>query len=524
MRVFYNGKFVSCEDENRVFSVLAENKGRILYTGDEIPARYRNAPALDMRGACIVPAFCDTHMHFESYALFSSTVDVRDAKDFAELGELLRAYLARNPKAKFIPAYGCSAHTVAEGRLPERDDLDKMVSVPLMIVKYDGHAAVANSALINTFPKNVTEDPGFNKKTGWLYQNAFYNGVNFITAKVNVVSLLSGMSNAAHGLAKKGLGLIHTVEGVGYKNDIDVDTIRFVRYGFPSCYRVYFQTMDVDKVLKRKMKGIGGCFSLALDGCFGSEDAALTAPYANNKDNTGFLAYTQQQVNDFCIKANRAGLQITMHAIGDAAVEQALVAYETALADYPRADHRHIIIHADLITPEQQSRAAKLGLTVALQPVFLRWKQEPDSYLTRILGDRADRILPMKSMLDKGILLTAGSDAPCTLPDPIESIWNCVDHPNPAERVSMLDALRMHTAWAAKSSFDENIRGTLREGLLADFAVLSGDILETAPSDVRSIHVVDTYLQGRRVGDRAPGALGLVCRSVGGWFGRKQFN
>ena len=130
----------------------------------------------------------------------------------------------------------------------------------------------------------------------------------------------------------------------------------------------------------------------------------------------------------------------------------------------------------------------------------------------------------MKSMLDKGILLTAGSDAPCTLPDPIESIWNCVDHPNPAERVSMLDALRMHTAWAAKSSFDENIRGTLREGLLADFAVLSGDILETAPSDVRSIHVVDTYLQGRRVGDRAPGALGLVCRSVGGWFGRKQFN
>lgn len=514
MNIYKNATFISCEDENRIFTVMAEEKGRIVYTGDEIPDKYASWPVTDLNGGCVVPVFSDTHMHFESYALFNSTVDVRDCKDFSEMKTRFDEYMAKNPNTKFLPAYGCSAHTVSEGRLPERTDLDKMVSVPLLIVKYDGHAAVANSALIHQFPEAVTKDEGFDRNSGWLYQNAFYKGVNFITQKVSPLKVLSGMYKAAGQLAGRGIGYVHTVEGVGYKNDIDVDTIRIASRGLPVLFRIFFQTMDVEKAKKHKLNRIGGCFSLALDGCFGSEDAALSEPYNNNPENFGFLAYSQAEVTNFCIRANRAGMQITMHAIGDVAVEQALNAYEAALQDTPRKDHRHIIIHADLIPEHMQERAAKLGIAIAVQPAFLDWKQEPEAYLERILGERSAKIIPLRSMLNKGILLSAGSDAPCTLPDPIMGIHLCCNHPNPLESITPLEALKMHTLWAAKTSFDEDQHGSLTPGKLADFVVLDKNPLDIHKSQLKTIEITDTYLQGEKFDKAQNYSLGKLFRKI----------
>ncbi len=152
MRVFVNGKFHSCEEENQTFSVLVEQRGKIVYTGDEVPARYARKRCIDLASQTVVPAFADTHLHFESYAVFLSTVDVRDATNFEEMGRMLRAYADIHPREKFLIAFGCCAHTVSEKRLPDRNDLDKMLPLPLLLVKYDGHAAVANSALIDQFP------------------------------------------------------------------------------------------------------------------------------------------------------------------------------------------------------------------------------------------------------------------------------------------------------------------------------------------------------------------------------------
>lgn len=523
MKAFINGTFISCEEENRIFKVLVEDKGKIVFTGDELPPEYSYAQKVDLKGQCVVPAFADTHMHFGSWALFNSTVDVRSAEDFDGLGKMLKDYQLKNPSEKFILAFGCTAHTVKEKRLPERRDLDKYVTIPTMIVKYDGHAAVANSALIELFPEKVINDSGFDKETGWLYQNAFYEGVNTVTAMVPLGKLLSGLTAAANILAERGYGLIHTVEGVGFKNDLDVDSLRFFKYGFPSAYRIYFQTMDVDKVLKRKMTGIGGCFSLALDGCFGSEDAGLFEPYINNPDNKGFMPYTQEEINDFCKKANRAGLQITIHAIGDAAIDMALNAYEEADKDYHRDDARHIIIHADLINAEQMDRAAKLKLVIAVQPEFLDWKQEPGEYLESILGkERLNAMLPLRSMVEKGIKITSGSDAPCTLPNPMVSIYNCCNHFNPDESVDILTALKMLTAWAAYSSFDENKRGTLKKGLIADLAVLDKNILEIAPANLKSVRVTGTYLAGSPV-RKLNGPVDLLFGAISNRLIKKEF-
>lgn len=373
MPVFENARFITCEAEGEVFSKMAAGAdGRILWLGDDLPAEYASMPRIDLGGAVAVPAFGDTHMHFESFSTFENTFNISDAHSFDEAAAIVRTYAEAHPREKLLIGFGACGHLVREGRLPNREDLDRWAARPLIIVKYDGHAAVCNSAMMSFFSSKVTDDPGFHAD-GWLYQSAFYNGVNEVTAKLSPLSIVGGLSKGAAALTAAGIGLVHAVEGVGYPRDMDVDMLRMLEGGLPQTFRIFFQTMDVSKVLKRRMKRIGGCFELALDGCFGSEDAALLEPYTNNPDNRGVLNYTQEQVNAFAIAANRAGLQITMHAIGDAAVEQCITAYEAALADLPRPDHRHIMIHCCMVSPSQLDRIAALGLCLAVQAPFIDW-------------------------------------------------------------------------------------------------------------------------------------------------------
>jgi len=513
MKIFTNADFISCEDDNRVFHTLIADNGRIVHTGDTVPDIYADVPVENLGGKCVVPAFADTHIHFESFSFFHSGLDCRTASDFDELAIMIQTYSAHS-KEHLILGFGCSAHSLREKRLPERADLDTMTIHPLMIIKYDGHAAVANTALINKMPPGVLNDKGFDPTTGWFFHQSFYNAVNHISKSVSLFTVLKNMIAGSDYLARKGIGLVHTAEGVGFPLDLDVDIMRVAALGLPQQYRTYFQTMDVQKVLRKKMPRIGGCFATALDGCFGSEDAALTLPYSNNSNNRGVLFYTQPQVNAFVQEANRAGLQVSMHAIGDAAVEQALIAYEHALKDFPRNDHRHVLIHADLMTPELIEKAASLQIAIALQTPFLYWPQEPAAYLETLLGNRMDQLIPLRSMLKAGLLLGNGSDGPCTLPDPILGIHAACNHPNPDERISALDALKMHTHWGAKLSFDEKERGTLTEGKAADFVVLDQNPLTLPTDEIKAIQIEALYLNGTKYTGPHSGSTGLLMTCV----------
>ena len=525
MKLYTNASFITCEPgNNATYSAMAVDRGRIVWIGDDIPDRYQNAPVVDLGGACVSPAFGDTHLHFESFCLFNNTFFVMDANSLDEMGQIVKTYVSTHPKDKVILGFGCSAHTVHEQRLPVRADMDQWTDRPLLLIKYDGHAAVCNTALLNLLSPEVKQDSGCDLETGWLYQNAFFNGVNEVTAKVPPMSIVSGLSKGADDLAKAGIGLIHNVEGVGFANDLDVDMMRVLSPGLPIASRMFFQTMDVDAVLKRGLKRIGGCFKLALDGCFGSEDAALSEPYANNPENVGKLYYTQDQVNDFCIRANRAGLQIAIHAIGDAAVEQAVTAFEAALKDTPRADHRHVLIHCCLCTPQLLDRMANMKISIAAQAPFIFWRQEPDAYLRGILGaERTDQLNPLKSMLERGLMVGDGSDAPTTLPDPIYGMHCAVNHPTPSERISPLDALMMRTYNPAYMSFDEASRGSLTPGKIADFVVLSDNPLKIEPEKIKDVRVLDLYLAGKKYKTKRRGVFGLLVTSVIRRLTRKDY-
>jgi hypothetical protein len=498
MQLFENAEFISCEDQNRVFHYLVEDRGRILFTGDHLPEMYRSiASRIDLQGRCILPAFVDTHMHFESFAFFLSALDVRHVRDFAELGDCIQAFEVLHPRQKVLFGFGISAHTVAERQLPDRFHLDRITRKPLFLVKYDGHAAVANTALLDILPRSITAQTGFDKASGGFYQQAFYDAVNHLTRSISLLQVLKNMIGASDSVARNGIGIIHTAEGLGFPLDSDIDLMRFAARGLPVQCRIYFQTMDIEKVIRRNLPRIGGCFATALDGCFGTEDAALSEPYANNPRNRGFLAYPQNHVNSFVKKANRMGLQVSMHAIGDAAVEQAVIAYEEALDDFPRQDHRHVIIHANLMQPSLLERAARIGLHIAIQPPLLHWQQEPLSYLTDLLGDRAQHLMPLKSMLDYGLTIAGGSDAPCSYPDAIQGIHAACNHPSADQRISTLDALRMHTLWASRLSFDDTQRGSLTPGKIADFTMLDQNPLNVKQDHLKNIKVMGLYLKGR---------------------------
>lgn len=243
---------------------------------------------------------------------------------------------------------------MSDGHLVRRTELDLVCpDKPVFIVKYDGHACVINTALLNKIRDKIKGLRGFHEDTGEMNQEAFFAVSDYVTNSVSPLHLIKNMQKAADYMASVGIGMIHSVSGVGFSHDLDVDMERYFGAGLKNGmqYRVFFQTMDTEKVIKRGLTRIGGCFETALDGCFGSKDASLLTPYENSND-FGVLYYSDEKVTEFCKKANRAGLQIEMHAIGDRAFNQATRALKAALDDYPREDHRHTIIHACLPTEE----------------------------------------------------------------------------------------------------------------------------------------------------------------------------
>lgn len=527
----YEGTIITCDARHTVCRYLVEEHGRILMVGDTDPMTM-GLPGADLAERillgqrALVPAFADTHIHFSSWSFFQSSVDVRGAASNAEIVGLLADLARASPGRKPVLAFGASAHCVRENRLLSRADLDTALPErPVMVFKYDGHACVCNRAMLAALPAEVRTLRGMHEDSGELNQEAFFRAADFVTRSVSRLDLLRGMLRGYDTLAAQGIGLVHSAEGVGFPKDIDVTAAAFAARGLKSPFRtrLFFQTMDIDRVQRRGLPRIGGCFATALDGCFGSEDAALLEPYAHAPDSRGVLYYNPATVSEFCCRANRAGLQIAMHAIGDAAFAQAVRALKAALADTPRDDHRHIIIHACLAAPADLEECARLGIAIAAQSAFLDWPQEPDAYLRRLLGDRADRLLPLRTMREAGLRISLGSDAPCTVPDPIGWLHKACNHPNPSESLAVLDALAMMTREAAWMGFDEAETGSLEAGRCADMVVLSGNPLAVSRERLNRLRVETLFLKGRRwqgAGSLPGVALRWLFRPSGGLPGR----
>ena len=500
MKIFH-GKIITCDWEGSVCEYLVENGGKIIYVGDRLPEAYseidENVEFIELGRQALLPAFGDGHIHFSSWALFNSTFDVLPASSIAETGKMIELYAEEDQKAKVLFGFGHSPHKIQEKRLITRTELDQFVKDrPVFLVCYEGHSAVVNTRAIGIMPFNIRNLRGFDLETGQVFYEAFQEAVNYISGKMPVTTLANYMLQGMDDLAAYGVGLVHTTEGLGYPRDLDVDLVRFLSGSSQLRFRVYFQTMTLKKVLKRGLPRVGGCFECALDGSLGTRDAALLEPYADDDQYRGLLYYSDEQVYNFVREANRAELQVQLHCAGDAAVVQAVDAIEAALKDYPREDHRHTLIHAPLIPEGTLEKIAGLGIGITIQPAFLVSDVEPAEYVEKLLGERINRIWPLKKMLAMGLNVSGGSDGPVLEPDPVTGIFGACNHPISGYSADIEDALSMYTYNIAHTSFDENERGSLEAGKEADMVVLSDNPLEMETGRLTDLKVEKLYLSG----------------------------
>lgn len=496
----YKGIILSVDSNDGVYRYIVEDKGIILYVGNDLPSEYQGTEVIDLGRKVLIPAFVDTHQHFASLSTFNAGLNVMEAGSNEEISGMIGDFAART-KAKTIIAFGASPHSVKEGRLINREEIDAVcLGKEVMVVKYDGHACIVSTPLLKKLDKKLSKLRGYHPDTGEMNQEAFFACSDYISGSLSITDLFRNMQNCTDYLASKGIGSIHTVSGVGFIDNLDITIEKLfaksLRNGFQ--IRVFPQALNTKVATSRRIPRIGGCFECALDGCFGSHDAALKEPYTDAEGGNGILYYSDEQVIEFCKKANRQGLQIELHAIGDKAFDQATRALKAALEDYPRKNHRHGIIHDCLPTEEGIAICKRYGIQMPVQSAFIGWKQEPDSYLEEILGtERTSRLNPIKTFADNSIVVSLGSDAPCTDPDPIQWIHRAVNHSNPSERISVQQALRMATYNGAYATFDEKERGSLEAGKVADMVILSDNPYDVASENLKEIKVEQLILSGR---------------------------
>lgn len=513
----YHGAILTVDANDRVCHYLVEDGGRVVYTGDDLPDRYAGAEVVELGDKALLPAFVDTHQHLASFAIFHAGLNVMDAASNEEILAMVKEFYQKSKKKTLI-AFGASPYSVREGRLVNREELDSVCpDKEIMVVKYDGHACIVNSKLLKKLDGKLKSLRGYHPDTGEMNQEAFFACSDYISGSLSIIELFKCMQRAVDFEAGRGISTIHTVSGVGFLWNLDITTEKIFAKSLKNGanIRVFPQSMNVKVATSRKLPRIGGCFECALDGCFGSHDAAMKEPYVDDLGGSGVLYYDDRKVIDFCKEANRAGLQIEMHAIGDRAFDQATRALKAALDDYPRKDHRHGIIHDCLPTEEGIRICKDYQICMPVQSAFINWKQEPDEYLASIMGEeRAMGLNPLHTFADNGICVSFGSDAPCTSPDPIEWIHRAVNHTNPAEAVTVQQAVRMATYNGFYTSFDEQERGSLEAGKYADMVVLSRNPYEIPAEDLKNMKVEQLYLQGRPYESCRENVVGAALRGI----------
>jgi predicted amidohydrolase YtcJ len=260
-------------------------------------------------------------------------------------------------------------------------------------------------------------------------------------------------------------------------------------------------TMDIPQVIDLGLASIGG--DLPVDGSIGARPAHLSGPYADG-DGSGVAYYGDDELAGFFHDGHAAGLQVGVHAIGDAAIEQILTVWERVYQALDSRERRHFrarrhrIEHFEMASTSQVERAAMLGLAVSVQPAFdLCWGGPGELYDRRLGVARSTAMNPFRSMLERGVEVGAGSDAPVTPLDPMLAITGLERHHDPGQRLSRVEAIRVHTVGGARLAHQEEKKGGLEPGMHADFAAYDDDPF--AADTVQGLRPVLTVSLGREV-------------------------
>jgi predicted amidohydrolase YtcJ len=312
----------------------------------------------------------------------------------------------------------------------------------------------------------------------------------------------AALLRAAHLAVSVGLTSVHAVEGGELFSDDDVKLLLAMRETLPLHVVPYWSTDDVEAVAARGLTRMGG--DILCDGALGARTAALLEDYADHPGARGEHLRDAAAIQSLIERAEQAGLQVGVHAIGDRAVRGALAGLQAALAGRPNA-LRHRIDHFGIVWPEDLEMAARVGVAVATQPAFMAMRGTPGGVYEQRLGvTRVRRTYPLRDFLEAGLRVAAGSDSPVGPAAPLVGLQAALLHPVPGQSIDLALALSLYTSEAAWLGGEEHVRGTLEPGMAADFVVLARDPFTVAADQVGAIPILATYVAGVQVFGSAP--------------------
>jgi hypothetical protein len=536
--LFKNGN-IHTMDEVTVADAFVVDGNKFVYVGTESGARdYLNNHSfneVDLKGHFVLPGFNDSHMHFLHFAKGLKNVDLVGVKSIEEIKcRIKRSFEKRDAgDNSWIEGVGWNHdYFTDEKRFPNKFDLDGITGdVPVMIMRACFHVGVLNSAALKIV--------GLNKETAKQYGHLIEtlpdgepNGVIkeglLSIVKISIYdrgleALKNIMEEAQYFALAQGITSVQT-DDIGYTTERD--------------YKLLFQALkeldeegrlkvrigeqcsipDIDLLKGFFQKGYNHgwgnnkyrivCIKLFTDGSLGARTAALRNPYNDDPSTNGIEIMTQDEINELVLLSHKNNCPVAIHAIGDKAIEMSLNAIEYAQKEYPDNNPRHGIVHCQITEEELLNRIRKLNVITYIQPIFIDY--DMNIVYDRVGKDLAETSYAWKTMINKGVHASFGTDCPVERFDTMPNIYSAVTRKGitgedkkiylPDEKLSMDEALKSYTIEGAYASGEEDIKGSITAGKLADFVLLDKDLYNlTDEKEILGTQIIETYVDGKSV-------------------------
>src|SRR5712692_5649821 len=530
--VFVNGNVYTINEKQPRAEAVAVKGDRIIFVGSNADAKkFQGAKTrvIDLHGETVVPGMTDAHYHFIGVGQREMTLNLEGITNLEDFLVKVKARVDQAKPGEWVTGRGWIETFWKPPVFPTRWDLDKISpNNPVFLTRADGHGAVANSAALkiggvtkdtkDPFGGQILRDKQTGEPVGMLLDNA----QGFVAR--HIPSPTQADIETAMILANKRsieLGLTQIQDPGGSYGDV---LLYKKLYGEGKLklriYKaVYGPGAEAQRLLRQGpiIEAFGDRFNLRTikvvsDGALGSRGAALLEPYSDVPDSKGFLRVKEEDLLPMLKEALQKGIQVETHAIGDYANRFVLDEYEKALQAVPKeqrkiAEPRWRDEHSQIVNPTDIPRFAKLGIIPSMQASHAIG----DLHFapSRLGMERLKGAYAWNSFIKSGVIVPGGSDAPVERGEPMIEFYAAVARKDirgfsgegwhPEEKVTREQALKMLTIWPAYAAFEENVRGSIEVGKLADLTVLSADIMKIPELEILKTHCVMTVIGGEVV-------------------------
>ena len=501
--ILRNGNIISYtinSKEPQLFDALAIKFGLIINIGTYQEVKDLTGfktKVIDLHGRTVIPGFIDSHMHIMSLGLNSMRLDLSTTKSIEEVLDIIEKEVKRLKEGQWIIGSRWDESKWKEKRYITRDELDKVAPKnPVFLIRICGHIGVGNTKALESLGVKLSGEP---HKKGFLKEDELEMARRKI--RPDQSTQLEAFKLATKKILDQGVTTIH--------DSTNITTLQRYIKGqkelsenikiYAMIWKEHFQNVKAAAITTSFGSNFLkiGAIKMMCDGSVGARTAAFFDPYLDDPQNYGQLLFDDDALRTLITMAHRENFQLAVHAIGDRAIEQILEKIESVIKAYPR-DARHRIEHFEFPTEEQLERVKNAKIIASMQPNFVgNWSNFGGLYEQRLGRKRLLRNNPYREIIDLGIPLAFGSDG---MPfDPIYGLWSAVNHPIASHRIAPFEALKAYTINGAYASFEENIKGSIEEGKIADLTVLSDSPLDTPEKDIRKIKVMGVIVSGKIV-------------------------